>query len=86
MLMYIKAPADLPRELERNLKISDQVLRYLVIRYEGELPAKREMNRPARENTEAPAAEAAAAPAAAPVVAEAAAEAADEEAPVSEAE
>ena len=66
VLMYIKAPADLPRELERNLKISDQVLRYLVIRYEGELPAKREMNRPVRENAEAPAAEA---PAAAPVAA-----------------
>ena len=32
VLMYIKAPAELPRELERNLKISDQVLRYLVIR------------------------------------------------------
>ena len=93
MLMYIKAPADLPRELERNLKISDQVLRYLVIRYEGELPAKREMNRPVRENADAPAAEAhAAAPVApvaapAPVEAEAAsAETADEEAPVSEAE
>ena len=90
VLMYIKAPADLPRELERNLKISDQVLRYLVIRYEGELPAKREMNRPVRENAEAPAAEApAAAPVAAPapVVEEAApAETADEEAPVSEAE
>ena len=90
VLMYIKAPADLPRELERNLKISDQVLRYLVIRYEGELPAKREMNRPVRENAEAPAAEApAAAPVAAPApVAEEAApaETADEEAPVSEAE
>ena len=32
------------------------MLRYLVIRYEGELPAKREMNRPVRENAEAPAA------------------------------
>ena len=91
VLMYIKAPADLPRELERNLKISDQVLRYLVIRYEGELPAKREMNRPVRENAEAPAA-APGAPVApvvapAPVEAEAAsAETADEEAPVSEAE
>ena len=88
VLMYIKAPADLPRELERNLKISDQVLRYLVIRYEGELPAKREMNRPVRENAEAPAA-ASVAPvvAPAPVEAEAAsAETADEEAPVSEAE
>ena len=94
VLMYIKAPADLPRELERNLKISDQVLRYLVIRYEGELPAKREMNRPVREAAEAPAANAveAPAPAAAPAPVEAAsveaapAEAVDEEAPVSEAE
>ena len=94
VLMYIKAPAELPRELERNLKISDQVLRYLVIRYEGELPAKREMNRPVRENAEAPAAASVApvAPVApvvapAPVEAEAAsAETADEEAPVSEAE
>lgn len=94
VLMYIKAPAELPRELERNLKISDQVLRYLVIRYEGELPAKREMNRPVREAAEAPAASAveAPAPAAAPAPVEAAsveaapAEAVDEEAPVSEAE
>ena len=94
VLMYIKAPADLPRELERNLKISESVLRYLVIRYEGELPAKREMNRPAREAAEAPAASAAEAPApaAAPAPVEAAsveaapAEAVDEEAPVSEAE
>ena len=90
VLMYIKAPADLPRELERNLKISDQVLRYLVIRYEGELPAKREMNRPVRENADAEAhAAAPVAPVAAPapVEAEAAsAETADEEAPVSEAE
>ncbi len=94
VLMYIKAPADLPRELERNLKISESVLRYLVIRYEGELPAKREMNRPVREAAEAPAASAveAPAPAAAPAPVEAAsveaapAEAVDEEAPVSEAE
>ena len=94
VLMYIKAPADLPRELERNLKISESVLRYLVIRYEGELPAKREMNRPVREAAEAPAASAAEAPApaAAPAPVEAAsveaapAEAVDEEAPVSEAE
>ena len=94
VLMYIKAPADLPRELERNLKISESVLRYLVIRYEGELPAKREMNRPVREAAEAPAASVAEAPApvAAPAPVEAAsaeaapAEAVDEEAPVSEAE
>ena len=28
VLMYIKAPSDLPRELERNLQISDSVLPY----------------------------------------------------------
>ena len=82
VLMYIQAPSELPRELERNFQINDNVLRYLVIRYEGELPAKREPLKPyaAREAAaekvvevvEAPVAEAA------PVV--------DEEAPVSEAE
>ena len=46
VLMYIKGPSDLPRELERNLQISDSVLRYLVIRFEGALPAKREPLRP----------------------------------------
>ena len=53
--MYITAPADLPRELERNFRIADAVLRSLVIRFEGPIPAKRA----------APAAEAAA-PAEAP--------------------
>ena len=78
VLMYIKAPSELPRELERNLQIADSVLRYLVIRYEGALPAKREPLKPyvARETVEA-------APAAveAPV-----AEIVDDERPVSEAE
>ena len=90
VLMYIKAPADLPRELERNLKISDQVLRYLVIRYEGELPAKREPLKPyvAREAAPAQAAEEKPAEVAVEAVeAPAQAEAPiDEEAPVSEAE
>ena len=50
VLMYLKGPSDLPKELERNLKISDLVLRYLIVRYEGELPAKREPMKPtARE-------------------------------------
>lgn len=84
VLMYIKGPSELPRELERNMRIADSVLRYLVIRYEGELPAKREMPQrpaPVRE-TEAPAA-----PVEAPVAAEAApAEPVDDERPVSEAE
>jgi small subunit ribosomal protein S6 len=76
VLMYVKAPSDLPRELERNLQIADSVLRYLVIRYEGEVPAKREPLKPyvARETVEAPAVEA-------PV-----AEIIDDERPVSEAE
>ena len=76
VLMYIKAPSDLPRELERNLQIADSVLRYLVVRYEGEVPAKREPLKPyvARETVEAPAVEA-------PVV-----EIIDDERPVSEAE
>ena len=76
VLMYIKAPSELPRELERNLQIQDSVLRYLVIRYEGEVPAKREPLKPyvARETVEAPAVEA-------PV-----AEIIDDERPVSEAE
>ena len=80
VLMYIKAPSELPRELERNLQIADSVLRYLVIRYEGEVPAKREPLKPyvARETVEAaPAVEA---------VAEAPVEIVDDERPVSEAE
>lgn len=81
VLMYIKAPADLPREIERNMQISDSVLRYLTVRYEGELPAKREPLKPvvARDAESAPA------PAAAPV-AEPAAEPVDDEKPESEAE
>ena len=46
VLMYIAAPADLPRELERNFQISDSVLRYMVIRFEGALPPKREPLKP----------------------------------------
>jgi len=92
VLMYVKAPADLPREIERNLQISEQVLRYLVIRYEGQLPAKREPLKPAplpREFAQPSAAQPAAPAEAAAAVAEAEeapAVDADEEAPVSEAE
>ena len=92
VLMYIKAPADLPREIERNMQISDSVLRYLTVRYEGELPAKREPLKPYAPREAAPAAEAPAAPveAAAPAEAPAAeapvAEAVDDEKPESEAE
>ena len=76
VLMYIKAPSELPKELERNFQINDKILRSLIIRYEGEVPAKREPLKPyaARE---------AAAPAE-PVV-EAAAPVAAVEAPVAEA-
>ena len=78
VLMYIKAPSELPRELERNLQIADSVLRYLVVRYEGALPAKREPLKPyvARETVEA-------APAA---VETPGVEIVDDERPVSEAE
>ena len=96
VLMYIKAPAELPREIERNMQISDSVLRYLTVRYEGELPAKREPLKPYAPREAAPAAEAPAetpaapaAPVAAPVeapVAEVEAEVVDDEKPVSEAE
>ena len=34
MLLNFKAPADLPRELERNLQINENVLRYLVVKLE----------------------------------------------------
>ena len=99
VLMYIKAPAELPRELERNMQISDSILRYLTVRYEGELPAKREPLKPyaPRENAfvdadapEAPAAQPVEAPVAAAPAAEAveapAEEPVDDEKPESEAE
>jgi small subunit ribosomal protein S6 len=79
VLMYITAPAELPRELERNMQIVDSVLRYLVIRFEGELPAKREpLKTNAPVQNAAPVSEA---PAQAEPVAE---EAAPAEAPVQE--
>ena len=89
LLMYIQAPSELPRELERNFQINDNVLRYLVILYEGELPAKREPLKPYAAREAAPVqaedkpVEAAeeAAPVEEPAVA-----VVDEEAPVSEAE
>ena len=94
VLMYIKAPADLPREIERNMQISDSVLRYLTVRYEGELPAKREPLKPYAPREAAPVAEAPAAEApvaeapAAPIEAVEAPAAAvvDDEKPESEAE
>ncbi|MEE1199672.1 MAG: 30S ribosomal protein S6 [Christensenellales bacterium] len=89
VLMYIKAPSDLPRELERNMQINDSVLRYLVVRYEGELPAKREPLKPyaPREAAEVVAEAPVEATVEAPVEAEAVTEpVADSESPVSEAE
>ena len=81
VLMYVKAPADLPKELERNFQISDKILRSLVIRYEGDVPAKREPLKPYAAREAAPAAEAVA-EVAAPVVVEIV----DDEKPESEAE
>lgn len=75
VLMYVTAPPELPRELERNLQISESVLRYLVTRFEGALPPKREPLKPFVPA--APRAEAAPAE-----VSEAPAEAAPEAAPV----
>ncbi len=56
VLMYITAPAALPRELERNFQINEAVLRSLVIRFEGALPPKREPLKP-YTRPEAPVAE-----------------------------
>ena len=81
VLMYIKAPSSLPQELERNLQIADSVLRYLVIRYEGALPAKREP-----QKVFAPREAVDAAHAVVETETVVATEVVDEEAPVSEAE
>ena len=79
VLMYVTAPSEFPREMERNLQINDNVLRYLVIRFEGELPPKREPLKPyaAKPEAASPVVEAAPAPEAEP-----AAEAPAEETPV----
>ena len=89
VLMYIKAPTDLPKELERNFQINDKVLRSIVIRYEGEVPAKREPLKPYAPREAAPAEQAAEAAAPVePVAAEPVVEtpAVDDEKPESEAE
>ena len=80
VLMYIAAPAELPRELERNFQINENVLRYMVIRYEGALPPKREPLKPYAPHAEA------SAPAAEAPVAEEPAAPAEESAPAEEAE
>ena len=85
VLMYIKAPSELPKELERNFQISDKILRSLVIRYEGEVPAKREPLKPYVAREAAPAEEAAPVVEAEAAVVEAV-EVVDDETPVSDAE
>ena len=85
VLMYIKAPSELPKELERNFQINDKILRSLVIRYEGEVPAKREPLKPYAAREAAAPAESAA-EVAAPVVEAPAPAVVDDEKPESEAE
>ena len=86
VLVTFKAPADLPRELERNLQINENVLRYLVVKLEEKRSAvKPRANRPAPvaapvEEEAAPAVEEAPA-AVEEAVAEEAAPAAEEAAP-----
>ena len=75
VLVTFKAPAELPRELERNLQINENVLRYLVVKLvEKRSAVKPRAIRPAAPAAEAPAAETAAPAEAAP---EAAAETAE---------
>ena len=89
VLVNFKAPVELPRELERNLQINENVLRYLVIKLvEKKASVKPRPERPAPVAApveEAPAAEEAAPAAEAAPVAEAPAEAAAEAAPAEEA-
>ena len=67
VLVTLKAPAELPRELERNLKINENVLRYLVVKLEEKRSAvKPRAARPAPME-EAPAVEEAAPVAVEPV-------------------
>ena len=48
VLVTFKAPVELPRELERNLQINENVLRYLVVKLEEKRSAvKPRANRPA---------------------------------------
>ncbi len=74
VLVTFKAPAELPRELERNLQINENVLRYLVVKLvEKRSGVKPRANKPAP--VEAPAEEAAPAVEEAPAAAPAAEEA-----------
>ena len=68
VLVTFKAPAELPRELERNLQINENVLRYLVVKLEEKRSSvKPRPVRPAAPAEEAAPAEDAAAEEAAPV-------------------
>ena len=68
VLVTFKAPAELPRELERNLQINENVLRYLVVKLEEKRSAvKPRPVRPAAPAEEAAPAEDAASEEAAPV-------------------
>ena len=79
VLVNFQAEAELPKELERNLQISDSVIRYQVIRLiERKVGIKPRAVRPA------PAAPAVEAPAEAPVEEAPAAEEAPEETPAAE--
>ena len=83
VLVTFKAPVELPRELERNLQINENVLRYLVVKLEEKRSAvKPRANRPAP--VAAPAEEGAPAAVEAPVAEEAAPAAEAEEAPAAE--
>lgn len=67
VLVTFKAPAELPRELERNLEIYDSVIRYLVVKLvEKRSNVKPRAVRPAAPVEEAPAVETAPAVEAAP--------------------
>ena len=68
VLVTFKAPAELPRELERNLEIYDSVIRYLVVKPRAVRPAAPAEEAPTVET--APAVEAAPAEEAAPADAE----------------
>ena len=83
VLVNFKAPVELPRELERNLQINENVLRYLVVKLEEKRSAvKPRANRPAP--VAAPAEEEAPAAEETPVAEEAAPAAEAEEAPAAE--
>ena len=85
VLVTFEAPAELPKEIERNMRINDSVLRYLTVKLE-EKQSKvkprpvRPVAAPAPEAVEAPAAPAAEAAPEAPAEAPAAAEATPAEA------